>query len=68
MAKAKRFDVISPDGIAIDMEKTYPTLEAAVKAFKVWAKRYKFQGYYSSARHGRIDLLDLEDFCEFVEI
>jgi hypothetical protein len=67
MAKAKRFDVISPDGIPIN-QKNYATLEDAIAAFKKWAKRFEFQGYYSCAKHGRIDLRDLEDYCEFVEI
>jgi hypothetical protein len=67
--KEKRVAVISPDGFEIEFEhSSYKNFDAAVKAFKEWAKRYKSQGYYSSAVHGRIDLRDLEDFCEFKEI
>ena len=67
--KEKRVAVISPDGFEIEFDKnSYSNLKAAVKAFKSWAKRYEGQGYYSSTAHGRIHLLDLEDFCEFKEI
>ena len=67
--KEKRVAVISPDGFEIEFEhSSYKNFDAAVKAFKEWAKRYKTQGYYSSTAHCRIDLRDLEDFCEFKEI
>jgi len=67
--KEKRVAVISPDGFEIEFEhSSYKNFNAAMKAFKAWAKRYEHQGHYSSAVHGRIHLLDLEDFCEFKEV
>jgi hypothetical protein len=39
-----------------------------MEAFNQWKERYKQQGYYSSTNHGRIDLLDLEDFCQFITL
>lgn len=68
MAKKERWDVISPDGFSIHPIDTYPSLDDAVKAFRKWKKGYEGQGYYSSSNHGRINLLDLEDFCEFKKI
>jgi hypothetical protein len=63
---ASKYQVISPDGFRIDFSKSnYPSLKAAKEAFKNWKKGYERQGYYSSSRHGRIDLDDLEDYCEF---
>jgi len=63
---ASKYQVISPDGFRIDFSKsTYPSLKAAKEAFKNWKKGYERQGYYSSSKHGRIDLNDLEDYCEF---
>ena len=65
----KRMQVISPDGFRIEREPaSYKNREAAMVAFKKWKKNYEPQGYYSSCNHGRIDLRDLEDFCEFVEL
>lgn len=63
---ASKYQVISPDGFRIDFSKaTYPSLKAAKEAFNKWKKGYEHQGYYSSSKHGRIDLNDLEDYCQF---
>jgi hypothetical protein len=63
---ASKYQVISPDGFRIDFSKSsYPSLKAAKEAFKKWKQGYEHQGYYSSSNHGRIDLDDLEDYCEF---
>ena len=63
-----QFDVFSPDGFAIDREEVYPTREVAVEKFNEWKKRYEQQGYYSSAKYGRIPLDELEDYCTIVEV
>jgi hypothetical protein len=64
-----RVQVLSPDGFTIEREPvSYKNIKAAMTAFKKWKKNYEAQGYYSSTKHGRIHLLDLEDFCEFIEI
>jgi hypothetical protein len=64
----KKFDVISPDGFSIDREATYTSRKKALKAFEAWKERYKAQGYYSSANHGRIALEDLHEYCNIKEI
>jgi hypothetical protein len=61
-------DIISPDGFSISRTETYPTIEAAKIAFNKWKKGYELQGYYSSVKFGRIDLRDLEDFCQFINL
>lgn len=63
----KRYDILSPDGIAIDFSDTY-TNEEVLPAFNKWRKRFEIQGYYSSSRYGRIHLDDLEDYCQVVEV
>lgn len=65
----KQIRVVSPDGFAIERDVyAYKSRTAAMGAFKEWAARFKQQGYYSSTKHGKIHLLDLEDFCEFIEV
>ena len=63
----KRFDIISPDGFPIHPEKTY-TQHEVLPAFKEWKQRFIAQGYYSSVTFGRIDLYDLDDYCEVIEV
>ena len=67
MAK-KVYDVLSPDGFSIHPSDTYPTIKEAKQAFTEWMKHFKQQGYYSSVRHGRIDLADLINYCKFISI
>jgi len=67
MAK-KRFNVLSPDGFPIHFSNTYATKKEAFYAAKEWAEGYKRQGYYSSARYGKINLSDLLDYCELIEV
>lgn len=66
--KTKKYNVLSPDGFPIQFETTYTSMDEAYRAFKTWVARYEKQGYYSSADHGRIDLRDLEDFCQFITL
>jgi hypothetical protein len=62
-----KIQVISPDGFPID-SKIYPNFAAALIGYWSWEKNYKIQGYYSSRDFGKIKLVDLIDFCQFVEI
>lgn len=64
--KAKKFDVISPDGFSIHYSDTYKSKKAAETALKNWCKAYERQGYYSSMR-GRIELINLPYYCKIVE-
>lgn len=68
MENQKEFVVLSPDGIRISYNKTYKTEEDAYEAFKLWVENYRNQGYYSSVEFGRIDLEDMEHYCQMVEI
>ncbi len=61
----KTYIVLSPDGFPIHFSDTYKSIEEAKKAIKEWKKNYERQGYYSSNR-GRIDLNELEKYCEIV--
>lgn len=66
MSTTKKYTVLSPDGFTIEREPTYyRSRKKSIEAFNDWKKRYEVQGYYSSSIHGRIDLLDLEDYCQF---
>lgn len=68
MAKNK-YQILSPDGFTIERDVIgYPSRKKGMEAFNQWKERYKQQGYYSSTNYGRIDLLDLEDFCQFITL
>lgn len=62
----KKYQVISPDGFTIEFEHPYyRSKKKAIEAFNKWKERYRQQGYYSSSRHGIIELENLEQFCDF---
>ena len=68
-SKIKKYQILSPDGITIEREVPYYTSKnKAMSAFDKWKENYSRQGYYSSVRYGRIDLLDLEDYCQFITL
>jgi len=64
----KKYDVLSPDGFSIHPTDNYTSKKKAREAAEEWVKRYKAQGYYSSARYGRIHLSDILDYCQLVEV
>jgi hypothetical protein len=63
-----QFEVLSPDGFAIDREETYPSVEVAKNKLDEWVKRYEQQGYYSTSNRQRIPLDELKDYCKIVQI
>lgn len=64
-----KVQVLSPDGFTIEFEKwSYPSKKKAKEAFDKWKILYEIQGYYSSLRHGRISLEELESYCKFKTI
>lgn len=67
MRGAMQYDVLSPDGISIHHEDTYPTRAAAESALREWVKRFEFQGFYSTSRRERIPLDELPGRCRIVE-
>jgi hypothetical protein len=62
------FDVLSPDGISIAYDTLYPTREAAETALRCWAKRFEWQGFYSTSRWERIPLDQLPGRCRIIEL
>lgn len=67
MTGTTQYDVLSPDGIPIGHE-TYPTIAAAESALRQWAKRYEWQGFYSTAQWERIPLAELPYRCDIVTV
>lgn len=56
----KPFYLLSPDGFTMSREsEPYTDLESAKTDFENWKKQFENQGYYSSMKHGRINLDDL---------
>jgi hypothetical protein len=67
--KNRKYQILSPDGFSIDFNVNYyRSIKQAKQSFKTWLERYKTQGYYSSTKYGRIDLTDLEDYCQLIEL
>ena len=65
----KKYQVLSPDGFTIEFENFYyRSKKKAMEAFNKWIERYNVQGYYSSAKYGRIHLSDLIDYCQFITL
>jgi len=63
-----KYQILSPDGFTIEHEPYYTSIKKAKESFEAWKERYQRQGYYSSVNYGRIDLLDLEDYCQFIKV
>jgi hypothetical protein len=59
---AKKYDVISPDGISIARDERWDNVNDAQKALTKWMERYEAQGYYSSNGE-KIPLNELESRC-----
>ncbi len=67
--KQKRYDVISPDGFTIRMGvPEFKSIKERNAYFRMWKRRFKAQGYYSSVPYGRIPLEDLADYCQWIEV
>ncbi len=68
-SKAKKYQILSPDGFTIDFNVSYyKSIKQAKEALKIWLQRYKVQGYYSSTQYGKIDLSNLEEYCTLIEL
>ena len=67
--KKNRYQVLSPDGFTLERDVPhYKSRKSAMQALANWIENYRTQGYYSSAKYGRILLADIIDFCEFTII
>jgi hypothetical protein len=60
------YNILSPDGFTITID-NFATKAEALKAFTLWRKRFKAQGYYSS-NNGRIALNELRHECQMITI
>jgi hypothetical protein len=67
MTLTTRYDVLSPDGISIEGS-DYSSLTTAERALRRWAKRFEWQGFYSTARWERIPLDELPGRCRIIEV
>lgn len=65
--KKKGYRLLSPDGIDIERDTIYKTLNEVETAFNKWKSRYERQGYYSS-KIERIDLRELADSMVLIDI
>ena len=63
----EEYIILSPDGFPIHPTNTYTEKEITT-AFVNWKSNYQDQGYYSSVPYGRIQLDELEKYCEIVKI
>jgi hypothetical protein len=64
-----KYQILSPDGFTIEFSKEYyKTKKDALKSFENWLDRYKVQGFYSSTNYGKIHILDIKDYCQFIKI
>lgn len=64
-----KYQILSPDGFTIEFSKEYyKTKKEALKSFENWVDRYKIQGFYSSNNYGKINFLDIKDYCQFIKI
>jgi hypothetical protein len=62
-----KWNILSPDGIPTSVE-DFNSKKEMLSFFVEWKNRFKGQGYYSSNNWGRIDLEDLDDFCEIIKV
>ncbi len=67
MAFKKGYDINSPDGFGMFMNRVYSSPEKAEDAFQVWIKRYERQGYYSTAKREQIPINQLRNHCKLVK-
>ncbi len=67
MAKQQVYDINSPDGIGMYMDKVYSTPENAQIGFEEWKKRFEYQGYYRDNNRNMIPLNELRNHCRLVD-
>ena len=61
------YDINTPDGICIFMDRIYSSPEKAENDFEQWIKRFEKQGYYSTAMREQIPLNELRVRCKLIE-
>ena len=67
MAKQLVYDINSPDGLGMYMDKVYSTPQNAQIGFEEWKKRFEHQGYYRDNRRNQIPLNELRNHCRLVD-
>jgi hypothetical protein len=63
----KHYDMLSPDGFSINLEKVYSSPAEAVEEYDKWVKRFEKQGYYSHETE-RIPLAELHMHMQIVQV
>ncbi len=67
MAFKTGYDINSPDGFGMYMDRIYSSSEKAEDAFQVWIKRFENQGYYRDNNRNMIPLDQLRNNCKLVK-
>jgi hypothetical protein len=64
-----KYQILSPDGFTIEFDKPYyKSQKQALNSLTNWIERYRMQGYYSSRMYGRIDLSEIQNYCQFIKL
>lgn len=67
MAFKTGYDINSPDGFGMFMDRIYSSPEKAENDFQLWIKRFEKQGYYSTAMREQIPLDELRVRCKLIK-
>ena len=61
-----KYQIFSPDGITIQKTESYKTKKEALQDLERFKDQYRKQGFYSSAKYGKIHPSDIQDYCTFI--
>jgi hypothetical protein len=67
MAFKTGYDINSPDGFGMFMDRIYSSPEKAENDFQLWIKRFERQGYYSTSNREQISLDELRVRCKLIK-
>ena len=67
MAFKTGYDINSPDGFGMFMDRIYSSPEKAENDFHLWIKRFERQGYYSTSKREQISLDELRVRCKLIK-
>ena len=62
------YDVLSPDGFSISMDKTWDSKMKAKDALLQFVYKYKKQGYYSKSDRTKIPFSEIYDQCKIIKL
>jgi hypothetical protein len=67
MALVRVYDINSPDGFGMFMDKVFSSPETAEEGFNEWKKSFEHQGYYRDNNRDMIPLNELRNHCRLVD-